>query len=282
MLVRLALLKARERLQASDILEAEREAQLICAHLCGVEPGQLALYLEQNIDEARLDQLLKRRAAKEPLQYVLGEAGFMSLNFAVGPGVLIPRADTEALVERAIVLLQNVKAPLIADIGAGCGAIGLSLAHYLPLAAVHGVDISSTALMWAKKNALALGLGERCLFYEGDLLAPLTALKLRFDLIISNPPYIGAAEMAVLPMEVRQEPNLALAGGPDGLDFYRRLAQEAGSMLKPNGRLLLEHGWQQQRQVATILKQAGWQVIERLSDYAGRDRGLLACAHTWR
>jgi release factor glutamine methyltransferase len=276
MLARQAWLTARAKLRAAGLPEAEREARLICAYLCGVEPGQLALYAEQTVEEGRLKRLLRRRVAGEPLQYVLGEAGFMGLVFQVGPGVLIPRADTEVLVERAISLLADVEAPLIADIGAGCGAIALSLAHHLPQAAVHGTDISPAALAWAKKNANRLGLARRCRFYEGDLLAPLVALGLRFNLIISNPPYVTAAEMAQLPPEVRREPTLALAGGPDGLDCYRRLAREAGPFLLPGGWLLLEHGWQQQTQARALLEQAGWQAAELLRDYAGRARGLLA------
>jgi release factor glutamine methyltransferase len=261
---------------AAGLPEAEREARLICAYLCGTEPGQLALHLEQNIDETRLDHVLNRRLTGEPVHYVLGEAGFMGLDFALGPGALIPRADTEVLVERAISLLKDAEAPLIADIGAGCGAIALSLAHYLPRSTLHGVDISPAALCWANKNALAHGLARRCHFYQGDLLAPLAALHLRFDLIISNPPYVSRAEMAQLPPDVRQEPALALDGGPDGLDFYRRLARQAGPLLKPGGCLLLEHGWRQQEQVADLLRQAGWQIRELWRDYGGRARGIVA------
>ncbi|MCL1905390.1 MAG: peptide chain release factor N(5)-glutamine methyltransferase [Clostridiales bacterium] len=276
MLMRQALAAAHHKLQAAGLLGAEHEARLICAHLCAVEPGQLALFLERAVDEELMARLLKRRIAGEPLQYVLGEAGFMGLDFAVGPGVLIPRADTEVLVEKAISLLKEAAAPLIADIGAGSGAITVSLAHYLPRAVVYGVDISPKALFWANKNARAHGLSGRCRFCEGDMLAPLAALDLRFDLIISNPPYVTAAEMDSLPPEVRQEPASALYGGEDGLTFYRRLAREAGLLLRPGGCLLLEHGWQQQNQVAELLQNNGWQVTEYLSDYGGRARGILA------
>jgi release factor glutamine methyltransferase len=274
-----ARLAARARLQAAGLTEAEREATLLTAYVAGVEPGQLALCLEQSIDEALFARLLERRLDGEPLQYVLGEAGFMGLLLQVGSGTLIPRPDTEVLVERAITLLQAAAAPLIADIGTGSGAIALSLAYHLPQASVHGVDISPAALRWAKKNARLQGLRERCHFHEGDLLAPLAALHLRFDLIISNPPYVTEAEMAQLPPEVRQEPALALCGGADGLNFYRRLAQEAGPLLKAGGWLLLEHGGQQQAQVEALLRQHGWQVLERLRDYGGRARGIVAVQH---
>lgn len=276
MLTRQALPVAKNLLLAAGLGEAEREARLICAYLCGAEPGQLALFLEQDIGEAPLASLLARRIAGEPLQYVLGEAGFMGLTFAVGPGVLIPRADTEILVEKAISLLKDFKAPLIADIGTGSGAIAVSLAKHLPQSVVYGVDISPDALLWAKKNALLNGIGNRCRFYVGDLLAPFVALDLRFDLIISNPPYITVAEMEQLSADVLREPSLALCGGTDGLDFYPSLARQAAPLLRPGGYLLLEHGWRQQRQVELLLEQEGWQVAERLRDLGGRDRGIVA------
>jgi release factor glutamine methyltransferase len=274
---RQAFLQARQALQQAGLAEAEREARLICANLCGLEPGQLPLHWECAVDEVQLNRLLKRRVSGEPLQYVLGEAGFMGLVFQVGPGVLIPRADTEVIVEKAISLLKEAKAPLIADIGTGCGAIALSLAHYLPRAMVFGVDISPAALEWAEKSARAQGLSSRYHFCQGDLLRLFAAINLHFDMIISNPPYITEAEMEQLPPEVREEPISALYGGEDGLYFYRRLAREAGPLLKPGGLLLLEHGWQQQNKVCALLEQAGWQVQERLCDYGGRDRGVL-CA----
>ncbi|MCL1974566.1 MAG: peptide chain release factor N(5)-glutamine methyltransferase [Firmicutes bacterium] len=275
MLARQALLYLQNMLQQASFGEAKREAQLICAYLCGVEPSQLALYPEKQIGDASLNNLLARRLAGEPLQYVLGEAGFMGLTFVVGPGALIPRPDTEVLVEKAIFLLKEAGAPLIADIGAGPGTIAVSLAYHLPQAMVYGVDISQDALLWAEKNRYLHGVSERCHFFKGNLLAPLQALGLRFDLIISNPPYVTEVEMAQLLPIVQGEPTLALYGGTDGLDFYRPLAQQAAPLLKPAGFLLLEHGWQQQNQVKQLLLQEGWQIIECLADLGGRDRGIL-------
>jgi len=271
---------ARRQLAQAGISEAEREATLLTAYLAGVEPGQLALHLAAPVEEARFHALLARRLQGQPLQYVLGEAGFMGLTFQVGAQVLIPRADTEIIAEKAIALLKAAPAPLIADIGVGSGALAVSLAYHLPSAKVHGVDISSDALVWAEKNARQNGVAGRCHFYQGDLLAPLLAQGLSFDMIVSNPPYITSAELKYLPAEVRQEPIIALAGGVDGLDFYRRLAQEAAPLLKPHGWLLLEHGWQQQEQVAALLTQAGWQIKERLRDYGGRARGVLGCVNS--
>ncbi|MCL2496943.1 MAG: peptide chain release factor N(5)-glutamine methyltransferase [Clostridiales bacterium] len=270
-----ARVAARRRLAQAGFTEAEREANLLAAYLADVPPGQLALHLEAAVEEARLDSLLAQRLTGRPLQYVLGEAGFMGLGFQVGPDVLIPRADTEIIAEKAMALAQGLPAPLIADIGAGCGALAVSLAYHLPQAQAHAVDISPAALIYAEKNARLNGVAARCHFYPGDLVAPLMARGLRFDIIVSNPPYISRAEMENLPAEVKWEPFMALCGGEDGLDFYRRLAQEAAPLLKPQGWLLLEHGWQQQEHVAAILKRAGWQIKERLNDYGGRARGLL-------
>ena len=276
MLARQALCIAQEQLSAVNVCDAKREAWLICAYLCAVEPGQLALFMERNLDEALLNCLLARRIAGEPLQYVLGEAGFMGLTFAVGTGVLIPRPDTEVLVEKAIFLLKEEKTLQLADIGTGSGAIAVSLAYYLPQAQVYGVDISPLALFWAKMNALRYKISEHCHLYEGDMFAPLIAQDLRFDMIISNPPYLSAADMMQLAPELFREPAIALDGGTDGLDYYRRLAQEAGLLLNSDGKLLLEHGWQQQQQVELLLRQNGWLIRERINDYGGRARGLLA------
>lgn len=274
-----ALHYVRERLEQAGQEEAQRKAKLMLAFVVGCPPADLVRHWRYRLDEGWLmvlDSMTAKLIAGQPLQYLLGEAEFMGLPFKVGPGALIPRADTEIIAERAIALLKVHSAPLIADIGVGSGAIAVSLAYHLPQAQVYGVDISPAALRYAEQNAQLNQVEARCHFYEGDLLTPLAALNLRFDLIISNPPYVTRAEMEQLPAEVRQEPQLALDGGADGLDYYRRLAVEAAPLLQPGGYLLLEHGWQQQEQLATLLTAAGWQVTERLNDYGGRPRGIVA------
>ncbi len=256
--------------------EALRQAELIIAYLLKIKPSQIILHAKADIDMPSLSHILSERLADIPLQYILGEAAFMDLVLAVEPGVLIPRADTEIIVEKAIDLLQDYDSPQIADICTGSGAIALSLAYALKKAQVWATDISHTALHISHKNALKLGLEQRCTIIEGDLCAPLIKQNLAFDLIISNPPYINAKEMAALSADVRKEPTLALFGGEDGLDIYHQLIPQAALCLKDKGYLVLEHGDKQQEQVVQILRDNGYQIIEVLDDYGRRARGIVA------
>lgn len=277
MLLREARAYAIQTLRQAAQPEAERKAALLLAQLADCEPSQLYLHWQDEISRPQLESWLARLMAGEPLQYLLGGCGFMGLNLRVRPGVLIPRPDTEIVAERAIQLLRDHPAPVIADIGTGSGALALSLAYHLPRATVYAVDIDRQALDLARENADILNITDRCSFLQGDLGAPLFKLGLRFDLIVSNPPYITVAEMAELAPEVRHEPTLALYGGHDGLDFYRRLAREAGPLLQMGGYLLLEHGAEQQAQVCAILTAADWRIAARLRDYGNRARAVLAC-----
>lgn len=269
----------RTALTAAGLTEAERQAKLLLAFILACKPAELICHWQQPLstkDVVRVQQLCDRLIAGEPLQYLLAETEFMGLPLKLTPDVLIPRPDTEISAEKAIMLLQNQPAPLIADIGTGSGALALSLLHYLPTAHAWAVDISASALQVAAQNAQTLQLQDRCSFLLGDLCAPLNSLGLELDLIISNPPYISAAEMAKLPANVQKEPTLALAGGTDGLDYYRRLAFEAKPLLKKTGWLVLEHGYDQQAVVSELLVAAGWQVCECLADYGGRPRVVVA------
>ena len=270
----------RTTLQTANQPEADRKAKLLLAFILGCQPSELIKYWQQPLTENNLQlsrQFCDRLIKGEPLHYILGETEFMGLAFKVTPAVLIPRPDSEICAEKAISLLKNQPAPLfIADIGTGSGALALSLLFYLPQAQAWAVDISELALNIARQNAQALNLQERCTFLWGDLCAPLSALNLKLDLIISNPPYVSAAEMAELPPDVQQEPALALAGGADGLDYYRRLAIEAKPLIKPNGWLVLEHGYNQQAEICHILEAAGWRISECLADYGNRPRVVVA------
>ena len=222
--------------------EAEREARLFAAHWLGLPLRCLNLHLTDPCPdggEQRLAAIVARRRQGEPLQYIIGSEEFMSLPFVVTPAVLIPRADTEAVVERALVLLRQQESPLAADIGTGSGAIAVSMAYYCPQARIQAVDCSAAALEIAQKNALCNQTAARILFLQGDLCSPLQGA---FDLIVANPPYVTAQEMRELAAEVRREPVTALYGGIDGLDLYRRLIPQAYEKLAPGGRLLLEIG----------------------------------------
>ena len=199
---------------------------------------------------ARLEDCLRRRASGEPLQYILGRAGFMGLDFAVDSRVLIPRQDTETLAEAALIELRAHRAPTVLDLCAGSGCIGLSLKSLCPACAVTLADLSRDALEVAKLNAKALDADVR--LRQGDLFAAVG--RERFDLIVSNPPYIPTADLANLQREVRREPRLALDGGADGLEIYRRIARDAGAHLNPGGAIYLEVGMGEAGPVLGLLR----------------------------
>ncbi|MDR2712458.1 MAG: peptide chain release factor N(5)-glutamine methyltransferase [Clostridiales bacterium] len=258
--------------------EAAREAKLILSALHNCSPAELFFYGERELDEAaqeRIWKIMEIRTKRYPLQYILEETEFMSLTFEVNPAVLIPRGDTERLVELAIELMQPLEQPLLADIGCGSGCIAISLAHYLPRASLVATDISSKALAIAQKNAIRHNLAERIAFLEGDLLEPLLGANLRCHLIVSNPPYIPSADLAGLAPELHYEPRLALDGGPDGLAFYRRLIKTAPPALLPGGYLLLETGAEQKEAVSRLLSDSGFRIVQCIKDYGGNHRGVL-------
>ena len=201
-------------------------------------------------EAARLDELTARRAAREPLQYILGEWEFMGLPLKVGPGVLCPRADTEVLVDYAVKHLPRGARFLDLCTGSGCIAVS-TLAARPDLSAV-ALDKSDAALAVAKRNADRIGVGDRLTFLCGDALTYRPDIP--FDALLSNPPYISEQEMKTLMPEVLREPELALYGGEDGLDFYRRITREAPAHLARGGYLLFEIGWQQKEAVEALLR----------------------------
>ena len=247
------------------------DAELLIAGV--LELDRVGIYLNYDrplstAELARIKPLVKRRGQREPLQYLLGHTEFWSLDFKVSPAVLIPRADTEILVEEA--LSKAAADGELLDIGTGSGAIALSFAHDKEGWQVTGLDISSAALEVAADNARHLALDGRCQFGSGDL-AQLP--EKAFDLVVSNPPYISVAEYSELMPEVREhEPELALVAGEDGLDCYRKIADQAQKILKPGGWLLLEIGYQQQQAVMELLTEAGLSEIYCRQDYAGNPR----------
>lgn len=211
--------------------------------------GDRALSKEQ---QARLDTLLERRASGEPVQYILERADFMGLSFYVNPAVLIPRQDTETLAETALIdLRERGGAPDVLDLCAGSGCVGLSLASLAPHARVTLCDLSREALEVARRNRRTLGVNAE--LRHGDLFDAVG--RERFDVIVSNPPYIPRGELSGLQREVRFEPVLALDGGEDGLDFYRRIAAGAGEHLNPGGAIYLEAGDGEAAAVLTLLKE---------------------------
>lgn len=244
---------------------------------------RLKLYL--NFDRAlgepelvALREMVKRRAAREPLQHILGSTSFCGQEIKSSRAALVPRPETELLAERAWQFLSTLNSqPLtVLDFGTGTGCIAIAIAKNAPHAQIHALEISGEALALAKENASANALAERITFHQGDGFAAVPQ-GMTFDLIVSNPPYIASAEIATLEPEVRDfDPRLALDGGGDGLDFYRRLACEAAPYLRQGGRLMVEFGDGQADELKKIFSAEKWVVDEIVADYSARPRILMA------
>ena len=241
-----------EALRESECPDPEIDARWIAEDVLGMTARELRFEAQRAPDAkklAELDDCLRRRRQGEPVQYILKRADFMGLRLYVDERVLIPRQDTETLAEAAIVALQGKPGASVLDLCAGSGAIGLSIATLGPGARVTLADVSAGALEVARKNAQLLNVHAD--FRRGDLFQAVGREK--FDLIASNPPYIPAGELRQLQREVRFEPVQALDGGADGLDFYRRIAAEAGAHLNPGGSVYLEVGAGEAQDVREIM-----------------------------
>ena len=268
----------KKKLEEAGIEEASLDARLLLEYVCHTDRNELLVYGDKNRSEfeAQVYQMaIDRRAARIPLQHITGEQEFMGLRFRVNEHVLIPRQDTEILVEEAMRCLSD--GMRILDLCTGSGCILLSLLKYSNECEGIGIDISDKALLTARENASALQLD--AVFLEGDLFAPLenyvsSKTKDRlFDIVVSNPPYIETEEIKVLMPEVREhEPLLALDGGEDGLSFYRKIIQKAPEYMRKGAHLFLEIGCKQGEAVRTLMQEAGFSQIQILKDYAGLDR----------
>jgi len=259
---------ARAHVEASD-------AALLLAHVLGRSRGWLYAHGDAPVpapDLARFEQLVARRAAGEPVAYLLGTRGFWRFDLAVTPDTLIPRPETELLVELALARIPAQSAAQLADLGTGSGAIALAIASERPQARVVAVDISGDALEVARGNAAALGL-DNVEFRRGDWLSPLAGE--RFDLIASNPPYIAEGDAHLAQGDLRFEPRGALASGADGLDAIRIIAAAAPAHLRDGGWLLVEHGWEQGAAVRTLFEAAGLVDVATEPDLEQRDRVTL-------
>ena len=251
MTIREALRAATARLTQASVPDADVDASYLLASVLKEDTLAMRINGHRELTEeqrAAFGQLCGRRAAREPLQYILGETEFMGLTFHVEPGVLIPRADTEILVEKALELMRP--GARVLDIGTGSGAIAISLAKLGKSARVTAVDVSDKALEIARKNAESNGANVE--FIKSDCFSALNGRK--YDMIVSNPPYISDDEMRGLMPEVKLEPELALFGGADGLDFYRRISREAPGYLNEGGWLLFEIGWLQKDAVSALVQ----------------------------
>jgi release factor glutamine methyltransferase len=247
------------RFADAGIASARLEAQLLLAHALGCNRMQLYTGFDKPLGEVELAgfrSLIKRRLAGEPVAYLLGEQEFWALPFHVDASVLVPRADTETVIEVALRMRADRTLPCrVLDLCTGSGAIAISLAKELPAARVIATDVSAAALAIARRNAERNAVADRVELHEGDLFAPVTGE--RFDLIVANPPYIASAVIDTLAPEVRREPRLALDGGSDGLAFYDRICAAILDHLEPGGALVVEHGFDQADAVRGRLAAAG-------------------------
>ncbi|WNL47097.1 peptide chain release factor N(5)-glutamine methyltransferase [Dyella sp. BiH032] len=248
------------------------DAEALLLHVLGKPRSWLIAHDTDVLDDdvrAAFDTMVARRAAGEPVAYITGRRGFWSLELEVTPATLIPRPETELLVELALERLPADRACRVVDLGTGSGAIALAIARERPRAEVTAVDVSSDALAVAHGNAQRLGLA-RVRFLQGTWMTPLS--DERFDLVVSNPPYIEAADPHLAQGDLRFEPAAALASGEDGLNAIREIVASAPDHLKPGGWLLMEHGWSQGPAVRGLLERAGYAEVFTAPDLEGRDR----------
>ena len=266
---------AEAKLRSCGIEEAGQDARLLLEYVCKTDRTVLYAHPERELtpeQEQLYNQLIERRFTREPLQYITGEQEFMGLPFKTGKDTIIPRQDTETLVEDAMKDLHDGMELL--DVCCGTGCILLSLLHYSNDTKGLGVDLSAGAVELSKENAKALGLSDRADFIISDLFENVSG---KYDRIVCNPPYIPHAVIDTLQPEVKDyEPVKALDGGEDGLDFYRILAEEAKNYLKRGGMIYLEIGYDQGPAVSALFSEKGYKNVEVLKDLAGLDRVVRA------
>lgn len=254
------------------------DAEVLAMHVCGLTRSELITRPDAELcgtASARLEQLLMRRARGEPIAYLTGHREFWSLDLVVTPAVLIPRPETELLVERALALMPEDSAWTIADLGTGSGAIACALAKGRPRCHVIAIDASAEALAVAAENVRRLGFANVEL-RQGEWCAPLAGT--RCDMIVSNPPYVAEGDPHLAQGDLRFEPRAALVAGPDGLEAIRTIARDARHHLKPGGWLLLEHGFDQAPAVTSLLQGLGYSDVANFGDLANQPR--VTQAHT--
>jgi release factor glutamine methyltransferase len=273
---------AAARLADAGVESPRTDAELIAAHLHGVSRTALHLVPDARFDPRFWDEIA-RREAREPLQHITGHAYFRYLELAVGPGVFVPRQETEVMTGWAIERLaeMDVAQPVVADLGTGSGAIALSIAQEVPGAVVHAVEADPLARQWAERNVAALATAAphtagRVILHAGDFASALAELDGRVDLVVSNPPYIPIG--AWVPPEVGEyDPATALWGGTDGLDAVRVVDATARRLLRPGGLVAVEHGAPQGSAVYWVFaEENGWRDTRNHTDLAGRDRFVTA------
>lgn len=259
--------------QERGIPSARLDAELLLAHVLGFDRVGLYLQFDRPLTNEELDRLrplVRRRGAREPMAWILGTKGFWKFELATPPGVLVPRPDTEALVEAALSWLPEDQEAFVADVGSGTGAVGLAIAVARPKVKLYATDLSAEAIAATRDNAQRLGLAERVAVLRGALLDPIPP-KRPIDVVVSNPPYIPTRDIEGLAPEIREhEPRLALDGGPDGLDVYRKLVPAAAARARLA--VLVEVGDGQAPAVSELMRQAGLTEVRTWPDLSGTER----------
>jgi len=272
-----AILQGAHDLRKAGVPEARREAGSLLAHIIGRDRTFIISHADDPIGEEQLEKFrtaLQWRAGGKPLQYITGHQEFFGLDFEVTSDVLIPRPETELLVETALKLVPNREAaPLICDVGTGSGCVAVTLLHELPHARGMAIDISPAAIEVAKRNARSHGVDERLEFVVSDCFAEVDSRSPVFDLVVSNPPYVATRELEGLQREVHDyEPHLALEAGADGLSIIRRLLVDAGAYLKTGGHFIFEIGFDQHEAVEQLIVQRVWKLLNIHRDLQGIPR----------
>lgn len=280
--VRDALSRAMQKLKDSGVSDERTEAEYLLSFALKVKRHDIYLYPERVLSEKESSEFMdfiRKRALREPAQYITGETEFRGLIFKVSPEVLIPRPETELLVEEALDFLKGFKdEEIVIDLCTGSGCVAVSIAKEREKTRVYAVDISKEALKVASLNAEKNGVASRITFFSGDLFTPLSGLKGKARVIVSNPPYVSKEDIEKLDPEIKDfEPMIALRGGVDGLEFIRRIIEGSPEYLLPDGRLMMEIGWGQAERVKEIILQHGlYRDIEIRKDLSGIERVVKA------
>ena len=270
---------ALERLKEAGVPEYQLDARLLLEYVCDTDYNTLLVHGDRAVspeEEKKYNELIERRASRIPLAYIVGHQEFMGLDFKVNSNVLVPNQDTETLAEEALRELSD--GMRFMDLCTGSGCVALSILHYTNDTSCVMTDISDKAIEVALENSKELGLSDRAKIIKTDLFPQ--GDKEKFDMIVSNPPYIRTSVIDTLPPEVASgEPYIALNGGDDGLVFYRRIVEEACNWLFESGWLMMEIGYDQGREVADLMKAAGYHEVEVIKDLGGNDRVVRGCLY---
>jgi len=272
---------ASQRFAEVGIESHQADAEILLAHVLDVSRGELTsmIFMDASIESDKLrifEELLVKRADRFPLQHLTGTAAFRKIELAVGPGVFVPRFETEVIVGKALEFLASLDfdTPVVVDLATGSGAIALSVAVEFPTAEIHAVELSEQALEYTKRNFQKYAANAD--LRQGDLSAAFPDLNGLVDVVISNPPYIPDEMIPIYPEVHLHDPKLALYGGADGLDIVRNVELTAKRLLKPGGSLFIEHADMQGEAVRAILLATGWHEVKTHQDLAGRDRLVSA------